>query len=38
MTWDQALTWFIIPVVVALFLGVGGIWLSRRSPDRSDLS
>lgn len=32
MTWDQALTWFIIPAAVALFLGFGGIWLSRRTP------
>jgi hypothetical protein len=31
MTWDQALTWFILPAAVALFLGLGGIWLSRRS-------
>jgi len=30
MTWDLAVTWFILPGAVALFLGVGGIWLSRR--------
>jgi hypothetical protein len=32
MTWDQALVWFIIPTAVALVLGLGGIWLSRRTP------
>ena len=32
MTWDQVVTWFILPAVVALILGGGGIWLSRRLP------
>ena len=32
MTWDQVVTWFILPAVVALILGGGGIWLSRRTP------
>jgi hypothetical protein len=32
MTWDQVVTWFILPAVVALILGGGGIWLSRRMP------
>jgi hypothetical protein len=32
MTWDLALTWFIMPAVVALILGGGGLWLSRRLP------
>jgi hypothetical protein len=32
MTWDLALTWFIIPVAVGLFLGLGGIWLARHTP------
>jgi hypothetical protein len=32
VTWDQVVTWLILPAVVALFLGVGGIWLSRRIP------
>jgi hypothetical protein len=32
MTRDQVVTWFILPAVVALVLGGGGIWLSRRSP------
>jgi hypothetical protein len=36
MTWDLALTWFIMPAIVALALGGGGggggIWLSRRLP------
>ena len=31
MTWDQVVTWFILPAVVALILGGGGIWLSRRT-------
>ena len=32
MTWDQVVTWFILPAGVALILGGGGIWLSRRTP------
>jgi hypothetical protein len=32
VTWDQVVTWLILPGVVALILGVGGIWLSRRAP------
>jgi hypothetical protein len=32
MTWDLALTWFILPAAVAVILGAGGIWLSRRVP------
>jgi hypothetical protein len=32
MTWDQVVTWFILPAVVALILGGGAIWLSRRTP------
>jgi hypothetical protein len=32
MTWDQVVTWFILPGIVALILGGGGIWLSRRMP------
>jgi len=32
MTWDQVVTWFILPAVVALILGGGGIWLSRHLP------
>jgi hypothetical protein len=32
MTWDQAVTLLILPGVVALVLGLGGIWLSRRIP------
>jgi hypothetical protein len=32
MTWDLALTWFIMPTVVAIILGGGGLWLSRRLP------
>ena len=30
MTWDQAATLFIIPTVVAVFLFLGAILLSRR--------
>ncbi len=32
MSWDQVLTWFIVPGVVALVLGLGGIWSARRIP------
>jgi hypothetical protein len=32
MTWDQVVTWLILPAIVALILGGGGIWLSRRTP------
>jgi hypothetical protein len=29
VTWDQVVTWLVLPAFVALILGVG-IWLSRR--------
>jgi hypothetical protein len=29
---DLALTWFIMPAVIAIILGGGGLWLSRRLP------
>jgi hypothetical protein len=32
MTFDQVVTWLILPAIVALVLGGGGIWLSRRIP------
>ena len=32
MTWDQVVTWLIVPVTVAIVLGVGGVWVSRRIP------
>lgn len=32
MTWEQAVTLFIIPAAVALVLGLGAIWLSRYTP------
>jgi hypothetical protein len=32
MTWDQVLTWLVMPTVVAIILGGGGIWLSRHTP------
>ena len=31
VTWDLAIVWFVLPAFVALVLGVGGIWLARRS-------
>jgi hypothetical protein len=31
MTWDQAVTLLIMPGLVALVLGLGGIWLTRRT-------
>jgi hypothetical protein len=32
MTWDQAVTWLIIPAIVAIVIGGGGLWLSRHIP------
>jgi hypothetical protein len=32
MTWDQVVTWLIVPSVVALVFGIGGIWVSRHIP------
>jgi hypothetical protein len=32
MTWDQVETWLIVPAIVALIVGVGGVWLSGRIP------
>jgi hypothetical protein len=26
---DQVLTWFVMPAIVALILGGGGVWLTR---------
>lgn len=26
MTWDQVLTWLLMPAVVAIILGGGGLW------------
>jgi hypothetical protein len=26
MTWDQVLTWLVMPAVVAIILGGGGLW------------
>jgi hypothetical protein len=34
MTWDQVVSWLIIPGLVALIVGVGGVWLSRHIPER----
>jgi hypothetical protein len=32
MTWDQVVTWLIVPVAVALVLGFGGLWSARHIP------
>jgi hypothetical protein len=32
MTWDQVVTWLIMPAIVAFVIGGGGIWLSRHIP------
>jgi hypothetical protein len=32
MTWDQVLFWLILPVVGALLIGGGAVWLSRHIP------
>ncbi len=32
MTWDQAVTWIIVPVIGGLLIAVGGVWLSRHLP------
>jgi len=32
MTWDQVVTWLIMPAIVAIVIGGGGVWLSRRIP------
>lgn len=32
MSWDQVVNWLIVPGVVALVLGLGGVWLARHTP------
>jgi hypothetical protein len=32
VTWDQVVTWLIVPGIVALVIGGGGLWLSRFIP------
>jgi hypothetical protein len=32
VTWDQVVTWLIIPGGVALFLGIGALWLAKHTP------
>jgi hypothetical protein len=29
---DQVVTWLIVPAIVAIVVGGGGVWLSRRIP------
>jgi hypothetical protein len=31
-TWDQVVIWLIVPAIVAIVIGGGGVWLSRRIP------
>jgi hypothetical protein len=32
VTWDQIVIWLIVPAIVAIVIGGGGIWFSRRIP------
>jgi hypothetical protein len=32
VTWDQVVIWLIVPAIVAIVIGGGGIWLSRHIP------
>ena len=32
MTWDQIITWIIIPLVGAIVIGGGALWASRFIP------
>ena len=32
VTWDQVVIWLIVPATVAIVIGGGGVWLSRRNP------
>jgi xanthine/uracil/vitamin C permease (AzgA family) len=32
MTWDQVVTWVIVPGVITVLLTVAGVWLSRYIP------
>jgi len=32
VTWDQVVIWLIVPAIVAIVIGGGGVWLSRRIP------
>jgi hypothetical protein len=32
VAFDQALIWLNLPTIVAIIVGGGGIWLSRRIP------
>jgi hypothetical protein len=32
MNWAQVVNWLIVPSVVAIVLGFGGVWLSRHTP------
>jgi hypothetical protein len=32
VTWDQVINWLVVPGMVALIVGVGGVWPSRYIP------
>jgi hypothetical protein len=32
VTWDQALVWLIMPVIGAIIIGSGALWLARHTP------
>jgi hypothetical protein len=32
MTWDQIVTWLVIPAIAAAAIGFGGVWAARRIP------
>jgi hypothetical protein len=32
VTWDQVVTWLMVPAIVAIVIGGGGVWLSRHIP------
>lgn len=32
MTWNQILTWIVMPLAVSIFIGAGAFWASRHIP------
>lgn len=32
MTWDQVVSWLLVPGAIVLMVTVGGVWLSRYIP------